>query len=70
MDIGDPFSCSSRRRGGAPREAQCPRRAAPKLQGPRFPPIPRPGQGRFALWGLLGPQPRPYRMSAPSQFQP
>eukprot|EP00969_Alexandrium_andersonii_P039922 1749447-Alexandrium_andersonii.AAC.1 len=32
-------------------------------QGPCFPPIPSPGQGRFALWGLLGPQPHPYGVS-------
>eukprot|EP00969_Alexandrium_andersonii_P290349 12833381-Alexandrium_andersonii.AAC.1 len=36
--------------------------AAPKPQGPRFPPIPSPGRGRFALWGMLGPQPHPHGM--------
>eukprot|EP00969_Alexandrium_andersonii_P115700 5116324-Alexandrium_andersonii.AAC.1 len=40
----DPFSCSSGRQA-APREARRPRRAAPNPQGPRFPPVPSPGQG-------------------------
>eukprot|EP00969_Alexandrium_andersonii_P066016 2911981-Alexandrium_andersonii.AAC.1 len=31
--------------------------AAPTSHGSRFPPIRSPGQGRVALWGLLGPQP-------------
>eukprot|EP00969_Alexandrium_andersonii_P063165 2781503-Alexandrium_andersonii.AAC.1 len=47
---------------GAPSEARRPRRASPKPQGLRFPSIPSPGQGCFALWGLQGPQPHPYRM--------
>eukprot|EP00969_Alexandrium_andersonii_P148142 6549314-Alexandrium_andersonii.AAC.1 len=47
---------------GAPREAQRPRRAAPKPWGRRLPPIPSAGQGRFALRTCWGPQPLPYGM--------
>eukprot|EP00969_Alexandrium_andersonii_P334650 14789196-Alexandrium_andersonii.AAC.1 len=33
-----------------------------EFHGPGFPPSPSPGQGRFALWGLLGPKPHPCGM--------
>eukprot|EP00969_Alexandrium_andersonii_P253934 11223569-Alexandrium_andersonii.AAC.1 len=41
---------------GAPREMRLPRRAAPKAQGPRFPPTSSPGQEvgvSYGVWQAL-----------------
>eukprot|EP00969_Alexandrium_andersonii_P327623 14477822-Alexandrium_andersonii.AAC.1 len=62
--VGDP-EVSALRAGGAALRAAPPGAQSCNLRGRRLSPIPSAGQGRFALRACWGPQPFPYKTSAP-----